>query len=72
VTGVTVQSGWPGIGGVLVPYSQACRNDASRRCESFDASAMKSAVETDFPALRLTHARSIFSNVALPAFWRSA
>ena len=45
----TVHSGWPGIGGVLVPYSQALRKVRRSRWEILDASAMKSYVEADRP-----------------------
>ena len=43
----TFQSGWPGIGGVLVPYSQSRRNPVRLRPETCEASAMKSSVDAD-------------------------
>src|SRR4051794_13671007 len=46
-TGVTVQSGCPGIGGVLVEYSQSLRKPRRSRWPMIDASAMKSCTLPD-------------------------
>jgi hypothetical protein len=49
LTGVTFQFGCPGIGGVVVPYSQD-RKNAVRSCpDTREASAMKSSVDADRP-----------------------
>lgn len=44
-TGLTVQSGWPGIGGVFSPYTHSRRNGVTLRSPLISAaSAMKSSV----------------------------
>jgi hypothetical protein len=69
---MTVQSGCPGIAGVLVPNNQPWRN-AFRSCpETRDASAMKSSVDAERPRNFVTHARSMARNAGSPIYWRRA
>jgi hypothetical protein len=55
--GSVVQSGWPGIAGVLVPYSQPRRNAVRLRPVERFTNAVQSSVVTDRPAYRCAHSR---------------
>jgi hypothetical protein len=47
VTGSAVQSGWPGIGGTVSPYSQLPRKPVRLRCDTWFTCAIHCSVLTD-------------------------